>query len=202
MTSSTRTLLGAVLAIGLAFPGVASADVIHLANGSAIEVEAWRDVGDAIEFARSGGIIRISKADIAKIEGNTTRSDLRMRSAPASVGASTGGGDLAAVAKDMASLLAQGAAMFTQTVLSSAEKARGFRKLGDSWLALTVPEPLRDAHARGQEAFQIAAEAYTADDEGTAPDAKERIEAAKTAVEEAQEQVKKASGEKTGGEQG
>ena len=193
MARSKWAVLGLVLAAGLTLPGVASADVIHLTNGGTIEVEAWRDVGDAIEFARGGGIIRIPKAEIAKIDGSTTRSDLRMYSAPPSVGASTTGGDRVAVAKEMTDLLAQGAAMFAQTVLSSAEKARGFRKLGDTWRGLTAPEPLRDAHARGQEVFEMAAEAYTADDEGAAPDVKERIEAAKTAVEEAQEQVKKAS---------
>jgi len=58
MTTSLRWVVTGLLTAGGTWSaGLASADVIHLVNGAAIEVEAWRDVGDAVEFARGGGIV-------------------------------------------------------------------------------------------------------------------------------------------------
>ena len=54
-----------------------------------------------------------------------------------------------------------------------------------------MPEALREAHTRGQDALQMSAEAYTDDEEGRVPNAKERIDRARKAVEEAQAVVKK-----------
>lgn len=194
MGSSTWTLI-VISLVGLALPGGAGADVIHLTNGHAIEVEAWRDAGDAIEFARGGGIIRISKIEIARIDGKTTRTDLRMYSAPVTAPASTAALDRPAAVKEMLDLLTQGEALFSQTVLLATEKAGALRRLGEKWTALSVPDGLREAHAEGQRALQVAAEAFTAEGAGTAPDTKERIVAARTGVQAALEQVKKASGE-------
>lgn len=189
----------AVVIVGMA--SVSAADVIHLTNGSVIQVDAWRDVGDAIEFARGGGIIRILKADIAKIDGQSTRTDLRMYSAPASVTpaapAPAGGGPVlerAAAVKEMTDLLKQADGLFAQTVIDPKEKAAAFRRLGEKWQALSVPEALRETHGQGQQALQIAAEAFTVTSEGTAPDAKERVEKAKTALTDAQAAVQKAGG--------
>ncbi len=174
---------------GVGVAGLAAADVIHLENGATIEVEAWRDVGDAIEFASGGGIIRIGKGEIRRIDGKTEKIDLRMRSAPPSASAATL--DRPAAAKEMLDLLRQGEGLFGQTVLTAGEKATAFRRLGEKWQALSVPETLRDTHTQGQRALQVAAGAFTAEGEGTAPDVKERLEAAKKGVQDAQEQVKK-----------
>ena len=78
--------IGLLLVLGGA--GTAAADVIHLVGGGTLQVDAWRDVGDAIEFTRLGGILRIPKADVVRIEGNTTSKDLRMYSAPAALSGS------------------------------------------------------------------------------------------------------------------
>lgn len=196
---STRvTLVGVALAAASVSSTVATADVIHLVNGSVIEVDAWRDAGDAIEFARGGGIIRISKAEIQRIDGKPSGRDLKMYSAPASPTSPAGRGatlDRSAAVKEMLDLLKQGEGLFAQTVLSPADKAGAFRRLGEKWQALAVPDVLREAHTRGQGALQVAAEAFAAEGEGTVPDAKERIESAKTGIQEAQSQVRRAGGE-------
>jgi hypothetical protein len=192
--------IGAWIGLGLltlAGAGPAAADIIHLVGGGTLQVDAWRDVGDAIEFTRSGGILRIPKADVVRVEGNTVLKDLRMYSAPASLSGSDFrlSGDRAAALKGLAEFLAQGAGLFGQTVLSAQAKAEAFERLGRQWRQLEVPEALREAHERGQAALQQAAEAYAAEDQGTAPDAQERVEAARKAVEEVRELVKKAETE-------
>jgi hypothetical protein len=180
----------ALLATGLATG--AEADVIHLTNGNAIEVEAWRDAGDAVEFARGGGIVRILKSDIARIEGNTRSQDLRMRSAPPAAPAAVRGSTTApAAAREMAQVLKEGEALFTQTVLDPKAKAEAFRKLSEKWRGLPVPDPLRDAADRAERAIRASAEAFTAEAEGTAPDAKERVEAARKSFAEALAEVEK-----------
>lgn len=158
----------------------AAADVIHLTHGGTIEVEAWRDAGDAIEFARGGGIVRILKSDIRRIEGNTRTDDLRMRAAPPSTAATPAtASSPPAAAREMASLLKEGDALFAQTVLDAQTKAGAFRRLAEKWRALEVPDPLRELHGRGERALQVSAEAFTAEAEGVAPDARERIEEAR-----------------------
>ncbi len=184
------TLLGVVLCAGGLLPAVVAADVIRLKNGSSIEVEAWRDAGDAIEFAMGGGIVRIGKGEINTIEGSPTRGDLRMYSAPASPPAPRL--DRAGAVKQMTDLLKQGEGLTAQTVLSPAEKASAFRKLGEAWRAVEVPDALRDVHAKGQQALQLAVAAFSAEGEGTAPDIKERLEKARTEIRAAQDEVKKA----------
>jgi hypothetical protein len=191
---------GVALVVGAAVGpavGPAQADVIHLRGGTTVEVDAWRDAGDAIEFTRFGGIIRIAKADVVKIEGSAVKQDLRMYSAPASASGSAAriAADRAAAVKDMTEVLDQGEGLFGQTVLSAQSKADAFRRLGQRWRDLAVPEPFRELHGRGQAALQMAAEAYTAEDEGQAPDVKERIEAARKAVQDARGLVKKAAEE-------
>jgi hypothetical protein len=187
---------GAAVAAGLLVLGagsVAPADVIHLTNGNVIQVDAWRDAGDAVEFTRGGGVVRILKSDIQRIEGNTRSNDLRMHSAPAAAGstAARGAATAPAAAREMAQLLREGEALFTQTVLDAPAKATAFRRLIEKWRGLEVPEPLRDAHDRAERALQESAEAFTADAEGTAPDAKERVEAARRNFTEAQAEVEK-----------
>lgn len=194
---STRVVAFAVAMAAGMFAGPARADVIHLRGGATLEVDAWRDAGDAIEFTRFGGIIRIAKADVVKIEGSAMKPDLRMYSAPASLSGSAtrAAADRAVAVKDMTEVLEQGEGLFGQTVLSAQSKADAFRRLGQKWRDLAVPDPLREVHGRGQAALQMAVEAYTAEDEGRAPDAKERIEAARKAVQESRGLVKKAAEE-------
>ena len=195
---SVRNALGALtLAAGLLLPELLHADVIHLKNGNKLEVEGWKDTGDAIEFMMGGGIIRISKAEVQKIDGKPTRGDFRMYSSGVSTSA-TAAVDRATAVSQMADLLKQGEALFGQAVLSASEKADAFRRLGEKWREFEVPEALRDAHTKGGAAIQMAAEAFSADE--TAPDAKERVEKAKAEVTAAQDEVKKLGG--GGGGQG
>jgi ElaB/YqjD/DUF883 family membrane-anchored ribosome-binding protein len=168
----------------------AAADVIHLTSGQAIRVDAWRDAGDAVEFTRGGGIVRILKGDIARIEGDTRSNDLRMYSAPPSaVAAPRGSATTAGAAREMAQLLKEGEALFSQTVLDARAKAGAFRRLVEKWRGLDVPEALRDVHGRAEQILRESAEAYTAEAEGTEPDAKERVEAARKSFAEAQAEV-------------
>lgn len=180
-----RVRAGAVLTgvVVLVSAGQAAADVIHLTNGRQIEVEAWRDAGDAVEFASGGGIVRIFKGEIRRIEGRAARGDLRMYSAPPSAAAPVR--EESEALRQMGDLLQQGEGLFAQAVLSAEEKASAFRRLGERWRALSVPERWREAHARGQQAIQLAEDAYTAEAQGTAPDARERVEAARKEMEEA-----------------
>jgi hypothetical protein len=172
---------------GLLWGGLVTAtpaDVIHLTHGGTIEVEAWRDAGDAIEFARGGGIVRILKSDIRRIEGDTRTEDLRMRATtpgPAGPGA---GASPPTAAREMASLLKEGDALFAQTVLDAQTKAGAFRRLTERWRALDVPDPLRELHGRGERALQVSAEAFAAEAEGVTPDARERIEEARKSFAE------------------
>lgn len=180
----------AVIALAVGLPAIATADVIHLKNGSRLQVEGWRDAGDAIEFMMGGGIIRISKAEVQKIDGKPTRGDFKMYSS----GVSTAAGpvDEKAAVGQMADLLKQGEALFGQTVLSSSEKAGAFRRLGEQWRGFEVPAPLRSAHTRGDAAIQMAVEAFSAEED--APDAKDRVEKAKTELAAVQDEVKKLGG--------
>ncbi len=185
-----------VLAACLAVPRLAAADAIRLKNGNVLEVEAWRDVGDAIEFASGGGIVRIAKSEVARIEGRPTRSDLKMYTS--GVSTSTGGGaaldQTGAVAK-MKDLLGQSDGLFAQAVLSATEKAGAFRRLGEKWREFEVPEPLRDAHTRGQTALDLAADAFTAEASGADPDdARERVQQARREVQAVQDEVNKLAG--------
>jgi hypothetical protein len=188
---------GLAVAVGLvamAAAPAAGADTIHLTNGNTLEVEAWRDVGDAVEFARGGGIIRIMKTDISRIEGAPQTRDLRMYSAPAGATAAPTAGS-AASAREMARVLKEGEALFAQTGMDSQSKASAFRRLGEKWRALAVPAELQDLHGRAGRAVQMSAEAYEADSDGSAPDTRQRIETAKKLFGEVQAEVDKQSKE-------
>lgn len=186
------TVRGRAVLVGIALfsSSPAAADVIHLTNGNRIEVEAWRDAGDAVEFASGGGIVRISKGDVLRIDGRPTQGDLRMYSAPPSAAAAAVLGDAEAV-QQMGDLLQQGEGLFAQSVLSAEEKANAFRRLSDRWRALSVPERLREVHGKGQQAIQLAEEAFAAEAQGAAPDARERVEAARKEVEGARAEVRR-----------
>lgn len=80
MMRFTTALVGLFLVGGLVFCPSLLADVIHLKNGDSLEVRTWRDVGDAIEFNRYGGVIRISKDEILRIDRG------RERTSPPSAG--------------------------------------------------------------------------------------------------------------------
>jgi hypothetical protein len=190
----TELVVAVGLAVVVAAP-VARGDTIHLTNGNTIQVDAWRDVGDAVEFTRSGGIIRILKSDIRRIEGSTQTQDLRMYSAPASAAAVPTPTSAVAAAREMSQVLKEGEALFTQTVLDAQSKASAFRRLGEKWRALEVPADLQDLHGRAGRALQMSAEAYEADSEGSAPDTRERIESAKKLFSEVQAEVDKQSKE-------
>src|SRR5262249_61048115 len=143
---------GLALAVALGWPGAPPADVIPLVNGSQIQVEAWRDVGDAIEFQSGGGIVRIAKSEVRKIDGRPTRGQLSMYSSGSSETAAaptaTGSGrpaDQAAAVKRMTDLLEEGEALFTQTALTSTEEAIAFRRLGAPWSGVDPPQALRGA---------------------------------------------------------
>jgi|RhiMetdeSRZDD1v2_1073273.scaffolds.fasta_scaffold124927_2 hypothetical protein len=183
-----RLVLALAMVVGLA--GALHADVIHLKNGNRLEVEAWKDAGEVIEFMMGGGIIRISKAEVQKIDGKPTRGDFRMYSS----GVSTASGpvDEKAAVGQMADLLKQGEALFGQTVLSPSEKAGAFRRLGEQWRGFEVPDPLRPTHGRGDAAIQMAVEAFSAEED--APDAKDRVAKAKTELAAVQDEVKKLGG--------
>jgi hypothetical protein len=181
-------MLAGVAVIGIALSHAAAADVIRLKNGSVIEVDGWRDAGDAVEFSAGGGIIRISKSDVDRIEGQPTRGDLPMYSAPAPPPAL----DRAEALRQMADLLRQGAGLGAQTALTAAEKAGAARRLAEAWQALGVPEALKALHGKGGQALQAAAEAYAS--EGSA--AGENAERARAELQAAQDELKKA------GEQG
>src|SRR5215467_10847255 len=155
--------LGAALAVA----SVARADVIHLTNGNTIQVDAWKDVGDAVEFARGGGIIRIAKKDITKIEGTSQSKDLRMYSAPASASAVPTGNNTSAAIREMAAVLKEGEALFGQSSLDSQTKASAFRRLGERWRALEVPGDLLDLYGRAGRALQMSADAFDDDSQGT-----------------------------------
>jgi len=184
-----RTACATALAAGLAtWP--AMADVIHLVGGGTIEVDAWRDAGDAIEFTRGGGIIRLDKRDIVRVDGQTVRQDLRMYSAPATLS----GSDLRAASSREAALREM-TDLIGQSVLSARSKADALRRLVAKWKEVEPPDTLREPYARGQEALQIAAEAYTAEDEGTALNVKERVEGARKTLQDAQDLLQKAATE-------
>jgi hypothetical protein len=167
----------------------ARADVIHLTNGNTIEVDAWRDTGDAVEFARGGGIVRILKSDISRIEGTSQSKDLRMYSAPASATAVPTANNPTAAISQMSEVLKEGETLFGQTSLDAQSKASAFRRLGERWRALEVPSDLLDLYTRASRALQMSAEAFDDDSQGVSPDSKERIEAAKKAFTEVKAEV-------------
>jgi hypothetical protein len=184
----------ALVAVTAAAPAV-RADIIHLTNGNAIQVDAWRDAGDAVEFARGGGIIRIPKSEIKQIEGTSQSKDLRMYSAPASATAVPTANNSAAAIREMSQVLKEGEALFAQTVVDAQSTASAFRRLGEKWRALQVPGDLLDLYGRVSRALQMSTEAFEADSEGTTPDSKERIEAAKKAFGEVKAEVDQQSKE-------
>jgi len=186
--------VGALVAT-LAVAPAARADVIHLTNGNTIQVDAWRDVGDAVEFARGGGIIRIAKSDITKIEGTSQSKDLRMYSAPASATAVPTGNNMSAAIREMSAVLKEGEALFGQSSLDAQAKASAFRRLGERWRALEVPGDLLDLYGRASRALQMSADAFDDDSQGTSPDSKDRIEAAKKAFTEVKTEVDQQSKE-------
>lgn len=173
----------------------ARADTIHLMNGNAIQVDAWRDAGDAVEFARGGGIVRILKTDISRIEGMSQTRDLRMYSAPASATVVPTATSSTTAAREMSQILKEGEALFTQTVLEAQAKVSAFRRLTAKWRAIEVPSDLLDLHGRAARAIEMSAEAFEAEAEGTVPDAKERIEAARKVFTEVQAEVDRQSKE-------
>jgi len=192
----SRGLAAAVAVSAVIAPAPAArADVIYLTNGNAIQVDAWRDTGDAVEFARGGGILRILKSDIKRIEGTSQSTDLRMYSAPASATVVPTASNATAAIHEMSQVLKEGEALFSQTVVDAQSTASAFRRLGEKWRALQVPGNLLDLYSRASRALQMSAEAFEADSEGTSPDSKERIEAAKKAFSEVKAEVDQQSKE-------
>lgn len=191
----SRLAVVAGLLGGAALVPAARADTIHLTNGNTIQVDAWRDTGDAVEFTRGGGIIRILKTDISRIEGTNQSRDLRMRSAPASATVAPSASSSSAAAREMSQILKEGEALFTQTVLDAEAKASAFRRLTAKWRALEVPSALQDLYGRATRALEESTEAFTAEAEGNTPDSKERIEAAKKTYAEVLAEVERASKE-------
>jgi hypothetical protein len=188
-----RITLALATVVGLA--GALHADVIHLRNGNRLEVEGWKDAGDAIEFTMGGGIIRISKAEIQKIDGRPTRGDFRMYTSGTSTAAPTGPVAQTAALTQMSDLLQQGAALFGQTVLSPGEKVGAFRRLSEQWRALEVPDPVRPAHSRGEAALQMAVDAFGADED----EQKTRVDRARAELSSVQDEVKQLGGGTSGG---
>jgi hypothetical protein len=188
-----RITLAFATVVGLA--GAVCADVIHLKNGNRLEVEAWKDAGDAIEFAMGGGVIRIAKAEIQKIDGKAIRGDFRMYTSGTSTALATGAATTGSTLLQMADLLQQGTALFGQSVLSSGEKAGAFRRLSEQWRSLEVPDPVRPAHSRGEAALALAADAF-----GTEGDEqKTRAEQAQSELVAVQDEVKKLGSGTSGG---
>jgi hypothetical protein len=203
-----RSGLIAVLALGTV--GAAAADVIHLTNGSELRVEAWRDVGDAVEVAVGGGLMRISKSDIRKIDGKARRGDLYLRSNPTTAAVSTpaegqgagASGSGAGAPPDsgvspevaaMQDLVAEGQALFGQGALTSAEKAAGFRRLAERLQSVSPPDRLRGSHARAGQAFQAAIAAYQAESQNPGDPTtrlSSRLEAARGELGQVQQEIK------------
>ncbi|MGH7263681.1 MAG: hypothetical protein ACREMB_02350 [Candidatus Rokuibacteriota bacterium] len=179
------------LAVALAIPAVVAADVIRLKNGRVIEVEGWRDAGDSIEFAAGGGVVRIPKSEVDKIDGRPRQGDFRMYSSGVSASAPVTGA--AAVPADavsqMRDLLGQGDGLFDQATLSGPEKVGALRRLGERWRQLEVPDALRDAHDKGRLALQSGVDAFDID--STEPGAKARIDKAREEVKAVMEELKK-----------
>ena len=142
-----------------------------------------------------GGIIRISKAEIQKIDGKPIRGDFRMYTSGISTAAATGPVSQATALTQMSDLLQQGAALFGQTVLSSGEKVGAFRRLSEQWRGLDVPEPVRPAHSRGEAAFQMAVDAFGADE----AEQKTRADQARAELTSVQDEVKKLAAGRPGG---
>lgn len=193
---------GLGLAVAVGWPAAVRADVIHLRNGSEIPVEAWRDAGDAVEFMRGGGIVRIAKSEIRKIDGRPVRGELRMYASGETAAAPAGEPAAPAARADatrrLGELLKQGDALFSQTALTNTEKATAFRRLGEQWREVDVPDALRSAHERGQQALQLAFEAYQA--EGALPAdpsqrVADRLARARAGLAEAQDEMKKLQGQ-------
>jgi len=194
MSSRGLTTVIALLTV-IAAGSAARADVIHLINGNTIQVDAWRDAGDAVEFTRGGGIIRIPKSDISRIEGSNQSKDLRMYSAPAGATAVPTANNASAAIQEMADVFKEGEALFTQTSLDAQAKASAFRRLGERWRTLAVPSELLDLYGRASRALQMSAEAFDDESQGGAPDSKERIEAAQKAVGEVKAEIDQQSKE-------
>jgi hypothetical protein len=187
-----RITLALAMVVGLA--GAVCADIIHLKNGNRLEIDAWKDAGEAVEFTMGGGIIRISKAEIQKIDGKPIRGDFRMYTSGTSTAAATGPATQSSALSQMSDLLQQGAALFGQTVLSSSEKAGAFRRLSEQWRGLDVPDPVRPAHSRGEAAFQMAADAFGADEGDRA-----RADQARAELTSVLDEVKKLGSGTSGG---
>lgn len=190
MTGKTWAVAGLMLVTGLAPPPLVLADVIHLKNGSRIEVDAWRDLGDAIEFASGGGLVRISKVEVQKIDGKPTRSALRMYpSGPA--GGPVASLDRAAAATQMLELLGRAEGLLGQEVMSADEKAGAFRRLVASWQGFEAPAEFGEAYSKGQKALQAGVDVFAAEDAGS--EVGGRVEALRKELREAQEEIKKAA---------
>ena len=191
----SRGLAAVVALTAVAAAAPAWSDTIYLTNGNTIQVDAWRDAGDAVEFARGGGILRILKSDIRRIEGTSQSKDLRMYSAPASATAVPTASNSTAAIREMSQVLEEGEALFSQTVVDAQSTASAFRRLEQRWRALEVPSDLVDLYGRAARALQMSAEAFEADSEGTSADSKERIEAAKKTFADVKADVDKQSKE-------
>lgn len=190
MTGKTWAVAGLMLVTGLAPPPLLLADVIHLKNGSRIEVDAWRDLGDAIEFASGGGLVRISKVEVQKIDGKPTRGALRMYpSGPA--GGPVASLDRAAAATQMLELLGRAEGLLGQEVMSADEKAGAFRRLVASWQGFEAPAEFGEAYSKGQKALQAGVDVFAAEDAGS--EVGGRVEALRKELREAQEEIKKAA---------
>lgn len=190
MTGKTWAVAGLMLVTGLAPPPLVLADVIHLKNGSRIEVDAWRDLGDAIEFASGGGLVRISKVEVQKIDGKPTRGALRMYpSGPA--GGPVASLDRAAAATQMLELLGRAEGLLGQEVMSADEKAGAFRRLVASWQGFEAPAEFGEAYSKGQKALQAGVDVFAAEDAGS--EVGGRVEALRKELREAQEEIKKAA---------
>ena len=100
-----------------------------------------------------------------------------------------------ATAREMSQVLKEGEALFIQTVLDAQAKAAAFRRLGEKWRGLQVPSGLQDLHGRATRALELSAEAFEAESEGIAPDAEQRIEAARKVFTEVKTEVDQQSKE-------
>lgn len=182
--------LGLVLGLGLLAGPVAGA-TIHLKQGGVLEVEGWRDAGDTIEFALGGGLVRIGKDQLDRIEGGPTPGDLPLYVIPAS--APPPAADRGTVARRLGDLLQEGEGLLGDRLLGPAERALRLRRLAEAWRAVVVPGELGELHGRGAEVIEALRAASDAEAQG-APEAGERARQAREALKEAQEQLQKAAG--------
>jgi hypothetical protein len=183
----------------------AGAEVVYLANGSRLVVDAWHDADDAIELVIAGGRVWVAKAEVTRIEATTVEETTPDEvTEPASAAAAEGTApspppapaptllDREEARRRMLALLNHGEALFAEAFLSPAQKLRALRWLEERWRQFAVPAALHAVYGQGQRALRLTAEAFTAEADGAA-EARARLHEAADEVASAEREVRDAA---------